>query len=247
MGVQSRPVENFWRNAGVQLGKHWKAVAVAVVVITGVLAVGLTRTEFATGQESYLNQDSQVALDNETYQDAFGGETIILLFKAEGDTRIEDLYSGENLAELERVSAELREIPNVYASIDPLTTLIFSANLLEGGTEGVAGQALLNAVVTDTESGSVRIDDAGISTARLGEVPDEDQAIGNEQWNELLIYDNTDYVVADDGSVTAPSDPEDRRIRKSLQGVFPDQQTSVGGVVITGNADLDVLSETTDA
>ncbi len=239
-------MENFWRNAGVQLGKQWKVVALAVIVITGVLAIGLTKTEFATGQESYLNQDSQVALDNENYQNTFGGETIILLFVAEGDTRIEDLYTGKNLAEIERVRAELRKIPNVYASVDPLTTVEFSSNLLEGGTAGVAGQALLSGITRDTEKGAVRTTDAGLSTGRLGQVSDDAKKIGDEGWNELLIYDNTGFTTAEDGTVVAPQDPEERRIRKSLQGVFPNQQTAVGGVLVTGNADLDVLSTTTD-
>jgi len=33
-------MEKFWRAAGVQLGKQWKIVIAAVVVITAVLALG---------------------------------------------------------------------------------------------------------------------------------------------------------------------------------------------------------------
>ena len=75
--------ERRWRSLGVTLGKQWKAVIAVVVVLTAVMAVGLTRVEFATGQDSYLNPDSQIAIDNVEFQDQFGGETIILLFTAE--------------------------------------------------------------------------------------------------------------------------------------------------------------------
>ena len=80
-------MEQFWRNAGRQLGKQWKAVLAVVIVVTGVLAIGATQIEFATGQDSYLNPDSQIAIDNVEFQDNFGGETVILLFTARGRRR----------------------------------------------------------------------------------------------------------------------------------------------------------------
>ena len=40
-------MEQFWRNTGVQLGKRWKIVAVVVGIITGVLALGAAKIEFA--------------------------------------------------------------------------------------------------------------------------------------------------------------------------------------------------------
>jgi predicted RND superfamily exporter protein len=86
-------MEQFWRNAGIQLGKQWKAVVVVMLVITGVLAIGASRIEFATGQDSYLNPDSQIAIDNVAFQGDFGGETIILLFSAEDGSDITQLFS----------------------------------------------------------------------------------------------------------------------------------------------------------
>ena len=105
-------VESFWRGTGIFLGKQWKLVLLAVVVITAVLLLGLRQLEFATGQDSYLNPDSQIALDNVEFQDDFGGETIILLFTAEdgASTDVSDLFEGANLAELERLNAEFAEV-----------------------------------------------------------------------------------------------------------------------------------------
>ncbi|MBK6439924.1 MAG: hypothetical protein IPF88_15470 [Candidatus Microthrix sp.] len=82
-----------------------------MLAITVLLAFGLTRLEFATGQDSYLNQDSQIAIDNVRYQADFGGETAIVLFQAQEGHDITELFQGANLEELKRLEAELRDIP----------------------------------------------------------------------------------------------------------------------------------------
>ena len=76
-----------WRQLGMGLGKYWWAVGLAVLAITGVLAIGATQIEFATGQDSYLNTDSQASIDNVEFQTQFGGEAVILLFSAPRATR----------------------------------------------------------------------------------------------------------------------------------------------------------------
>ncbi|TFH12993.1 MAG: RND transporter, partial [Acidimicrobiales bacterium] len=126
-------MEHFWRWLGVALGKYWKLVAVIVVVITALLAFGARNIEFATGQDSYLNPDSQIAIDNVGFQDDFGGETVILLFTANDGSDVAKLYEGANLAELERITTELEGVDGAYAVVSPLTSLQFSANLLSGG------------------------------------------------------------------------------------------------------------------
>ena len=45
-------MESFWRWLGVALGKHWKIVAAAVLLITLVLGFAGRNIEFATGQDS---------------------------------------------------------------------------------------------------------------------------------------------------------------------------------------------------
>ena len=67
--------------------------------------------------------------------------------------------------------------------------------------------------------------------------------IGDPAYNQLLIYDNAGFS-ADGTAVTAPA-VTDLRVRKSLQGTFPNVEggaingTAVGGVVLNGNATLD--------
>ena len=227
-------MERFWRGLGVALGKYWYLVAVAVLLISGVLVLGVRQLEFATGQDSYLNPESQIALDNVQFQDDFGGETVIILLTAsEGsDATIEDLFEGENLATLEQLNEDLADIDEAYAVVTPLTALQFSDNLL---SNGVGTNALISAAQRDEdEDGSAaRAADISTALARLGS--SGDQVIGNPSYNELLLFGNDNY--SEDG--VAPADDADRAIRLSLAGSFPDQQTAVGGIVLTGNASLD--------
>jgi len=155
-------MEVFWRRVGVQLGKHWKIVVAAFIGVTVVLGIGLTRTEFATGQDSYLNPDSQIAIDNVEFQDNFGGETVILLFTAQDGSSVDvsDLFEGANLAELQRLNAELAEVEGVYAVVTPLTSVTFSHNLLSGG---VGSNALLAAASRDADGAAARQADIGIA------------------------------------------------------------------------------------
>lgn len=235
-------MEQFWRAAGVQLGKYWWAVLGAMLAVTALLALGLPQLEFATGQDSYLNDDSQIAIDNVRYQDNFGGETAIVLFQAQDGHDITELFQGDNLKEMERLEAELREIPQVYAVLAPLTAVRYSEAIVK---EGVGTNALLAAAERDPDADAQEIRQADISTtlARLTAV--DTQEMPNADWVNFLMFDNTGFEAGDDG-VTAPGD-EDRSIRGSLRSTFPNQQTAVGGVVIEGNADLDTLSSVTQA
>ncbi len=235
-------MERFWRAAGVQLGKYWWAVLGSMLVITGLLALGLSQLQFATGQDSYLNQDSQIAVDNVEYQDNFGGETAILLFQAQDGNDITDLFAGENLEELRNLEEELGDIPEVFAVVAPLTAVQYSENIV---TEGVGTNALLSAADRDPDPASVEVRQADITTtlARLGEVEEED--LSNPTWVDFLLFSNTGFE-SEGGAPTPPPDDQ-REVRGSLQPTFPNLETAVGGVLIEGNADLDTLSAGTDA
>ena len=237
-------MERFWRQAGIELGKRWVTVVVVIAAITAAMIPGLARSEFATGQDSYLNSDSQIAIDNVGFQEQFGGETAVLLFSAtDPDARIEDLFTGANLAELERLTAELERIPEAASVITPLVSLTFSDALIQGPGR----EALLSAQGRDPDAdgAAARVADVGTSLGRLNAIAGEDRVIGNAEWVELLIYDNTGFA-ADGGAVTAPA-ADERSIRLSLASTFPNTQTAVGGVVLQGNATLDALTDGTDA
>ncbi|NNE12372.1 MAG: RND transporter, partial [Ilumatobacter sp.] len=195
-------MESFWRNAGIQLGKHWKIVAASMVAITVLLGIGLTQVEFATGQDSYLNPDSQIAIDNVDFQENFGGETVIMLFTAESDAvDVTALVDPPNLAELDRLTAELESIPNVYAVITPPVSLTFSDSLVKGPGRN----ALLAAASRDEAGAAVRGEDISIGLARLGTV--ETQELGEPGWNDILVFGNDGFDLVD-GELTAPADAD---------------------------------------
>ena len=238
-------METFWRRAGVQLGKYWYAVLALIVAITGILTFGLQQLDFATGQDSYLNPDSQIALDNVAFQDDFGGETIVLLFRAESGRDVSDLFAGENLAELQRLEEELREIPEVFSVVAPLTSMTWSNSII---AEGVGTNALLSALEREpTDEGKeLRQADIGLTLARLGAIPAEERTLESPAWVEFLLFDNPGFALDEAGAPVPPADDE-RAVRLSLQSTFPDLDTAVGGVLLQGNAGLDELSAGTDA
>ncbi|MDX2379500.1 MAG: MMPL family transporter [Acidimicrobiia bacterium] len=233
-------MEQFWRATGVALGKYWKIVAAVVVVLTILFGFGLRNLEFATGQDSYLNPESQIAEDNVIFQEAFGGETVILLFTATGDAEVPDLFEGENLVTLTEITEELAAIDEAYAVVTPLVSLEFADNLLSGG---VGTRALTSAASRDDAHAAERNADLGIALGRLQAVPADDREIGVAAWNEVLIFGNDGYAEVD-GEIVAPTG-DDRAIRLSLASTFPETQdgskftTAVGGVVLQGNATLD--------
>ena len=94
-------MERFWRWLGVASAGTGRSSLLLLVAVTVLLGIGATQIEFATGQDSYLNSDSQIAIDNREFQDLFGGEAVILLFSAtDDDADIADLFVGDNLAKL---------------------------------------------------------------------------------------------------------------------------------------------------
>ena len=165
---------------------------------------------------------------------------MILLFSTTDGSDVSELYEGDNLAELERITADLEAVDGAYAVVTPLVSLEFSSNLL---ANGVGTDALLSAASRDEAGAEARGADVQISLARLNAIPGEDQVIGNPEYNQLLLFDNTAFELVD-GAPVAP-DKDELVIRKSLEGTFPNVEggpingTAVGGVVLEGNATLD--------
>ncbi len=236
-------MEPMWRRAGVLLGKYWLVVLGAVLVISAIVVPGLSRLEFATGQDSYLNSDSQIAIDNEFFQSEFGGEVAVLLFQSEDGRDITGLIDGDNKAEFERIAEEIRAIDGVLSAITPLTTVQFSENVI---TSGTGTDALLAASLRDDAGFDTRQADLQMTLARLGAVPTEERDLSNPAWVDFLVYGNDGFSFGDDGEPAAPAD-EGRIVRASLRSSFPKQSVAVGGIILEGNLSLDLQSSATDA
>jgi uncharacterized protein len=221
-------VSRVWSWLGLNLGKHAGVVSLVGLLITLILGYGITKLEFATGQDSYLNKDDQVYKDNVAYQDLFGGQAMLTLYSMDDGKDVADLFTADNIAEMRRQEETLRKTNGVLNVISPLTVLEFNQNLVESPsgdpTQSVAGQALLAAQAADPspEGQAARLQDAGTTLSRLTAVPTDQRTLDNPDWVQFLLYDNQG------------------EIRKPLLPFFPDEQHAQMITRLVGNASLEV-------
>src|SRR3546814_18297941 len=135
----------------VNLGKRAAVVGVIVFLVTAILGLGLTKLEFATGQDSYLNTDEDVYKDNVDYQDLFGGQAMLTLFTMEEGKTIVDLFTPEHMAAWEAIEEEVLVDTGVQSVAPPRAALEFTQRLVtmtpdgaptDDPTASVPGQAL---------------------------------------------------------------------------------------------------------
>jgi len=238
-------MRTFWSKLAVQLGKRAGLVSVIGLLVTGLLGFGITKLQFATGQDSYLNKSDQVAKDNVAYQKLFGGQIMIVLFTmdegaAGGDkVPVTGLATPENQFVIQQAKAEIEKNPHVEAVLTPLDTLEYSANLLsrtpDDPTDAKAFnplQSIANTALTDAqnaeEPGSAgakaREEDFGKTAERLLPFLDstaDQRTLDNPDWVDILLLDN------------------EGNIRKPLRSSFFDKDHAQMIVRLTGNADIE--------
>jgi hydrophobe/amphiphile efflux-3 (HAE3) family protein len=231
-------MQRFWSWLAVNLGKHAIVVTAVGLVVTVLLGTGITRLEFATGQDSYLNKDDQVYVDNVEYQNLFGGQAMLSVATMQGDARVEDLFTPEGLETFRDVERRLLATDGVQGVISPLTALEFSDALLRSPdgdpTKSVAGRALLhaqevNAADGDTESAELRLTDALATAGGLGEIPLEQRTLDNPAYVEFLLYDARG------------------EIRTALRPFFPDPTHALMITRLEGNMSIEDEGAASDA
>ena len=226
-------MQKYWAWLGLNLGKRAGVVSIVGLVITVVLGAGITRLEFATGQDSYLNKDEEIYKNSVAYQDLFGGQAMVTLVSLGEGQELTDLFTPEGVETWERVDAELRERggDDIFAIVTPLTALRFTNDLVlppSGNVvEGVAAQILLGATERDPseEGKAARSASSAVTLERVNAIPPEDRVIGNEAWNDFLLHDN------------------EGEIRKSLRPFFPNDENAQMVVRLPGNLDIETEGE----
>jgi hydrophobe/amphiphile efflux-3 (HAE3) family protein len=219
-----------WSWMAINFGKHAGIVGVIGLAITLLLGLGITKLDFATGQDSYLNKDEQVYKDSVAYQSLFGGQAMVTLFTMDEGKTVADWFTPENIDHMTQVAEELRNTDGVLTVISPLTALEFTQAMVTGPpeapddvTQSVAGQALLAArdAEPDPEAQAVRLADAGTTLTRLNAVQGP-HTFDNPEWVDFLLFDNRG------------------EIRKSLRPFFPDENHAQSITRLVGNASLEV-------
>ncbi len=233
--TQMTRMQRFWSRLALEAGKRAGLVALVTLGITLILGYGVTKLQFATGQDSYLNADDQVAIDNVEYQELFGGQAMLVLFTLDDGVTLTEFLSPHNQAEIERVSAELKAHPDlVDAVVSPTAVLEWSDALVQSPsgdpTQSIAGKALLAAVPADptAEGQAARTQDSLATLERLSAIPAAERTMDNPAWIDFLLYDNAG------------------EIRKAQQSFFTDPQHAQLIVRLPGNSSIEVEGQGAD-
>ncbi|HEX6237183.1 MAG TPA: MMPL family transporter [Acidimicrobiales bacterium] len=231
-----------WRALGRALSRRTAVVLGAVLVITALFALGLPGLEFATGQDSYLAPDDPAAIDNERYQDLFGGEAMVSLLTMDEGTTVADLFTEENIRRFEELEEQLRASDASHAVVSPLTPLQWAERI---ALSGVGVEILERAAARETDPDGVeaRAEANQITSLRLAQAGE--QSLSNPDWVEFLLYANDGFELTADGELASPPDDE-RVIRGALLSAFPDPRHALFVTFLQGNASLEELGEGDD-
>jgi hydrophobe/amphiphile efflux-3 (HAE3) family protein len=228
-------VHNVWSWLGLHLGRRAGVVAIVGLILTLVLGVGLTKLEFAAGQDSYLNRDEQIYKDSVAYPDLFGGQAMVTLVTLDEGHSVNELFTEENLAKWTALEQELRETKLLFGIVTPQTALQFTDNLVQSPSgnpaESVAGKVLLGATARDpSDAGKAARTASSVKTLqRVNAVPPERRVLGDPDWVDLLLHDN------------------EGEIRKSLRPFFPDERHAQMVVRLPGNESIEDEGKAADA
>ena len=219
-----------WSWMAINFGKHAGIVGAIGLAITLILGLGITKLDFATGQDSYLNKDEQVYKDSVKYQSLFGGEAMLTLFTMDEGKTVSDWFTPANIEHMRQVEDDLRQTEGIVSVISPVTALEFTQAMVTGPpdapddvTQSVAGQALLAAQAADPDPAAQarRLEDASTTLSRINAVQGP-RTLDNPEWVDFLLFDNQN------------------QIRKSLLPFFPDQNHAQAITRLIGNASLEV-------
>ncbi|HMG28243.1 MAG TPA: MMPL family transporter [Acidimicrobiia bacterium] len=193
-------MERFWRFIAVELGKHAGLVSVIGLLVTLILGFGITRLEFSTGQDSYLNKSDTVYKDNVKYQNLFGGQAMLTLVTMDKGHTVNELFTPANQAKFRALEDQLHTGKGVVGVISPRTIMEFSDSLVQSPTgdptQSVAGRALVDATTRDPspEGQQARNADAATTIQRLNAVPQAERTLDNPAWIDFLLHNNQGQV-----------------------------------------------------
>ncbi|MBK5288676.1 MAG: MMPL family transporter, partial [Acidimicrobiia bacterium] len=219
-------MHRFWGSLALNLGKRAGLVSIIGLLVTLALGAGITKLEFATGQDSYLNKSDQVYKDNVAYQDLFGGEAMLTVISMEPGHTVVELFEPQTKAKLDqagrRLGADRRDVLGV---ITPIDALQLSDNLVRSPTgsitDSIAGKATLDAQSRAPAADQAkRLADASITLTRAAEIPTAEQTLDNPKWVKFLLFDNAG------------------KIRKALLPFFPDAHHALIITRLVGNASI---------
>ncbi|MET0908239.1 MAG: MMPL family transporter [Ilumatobacteraceae bacterium] len=218
-------MQRFWSWLAVELGKRAGLVALVGLILTLVLGFGITRLEFATGQDSYLNKDDEVYIENVAYQDLFGGQAMLGLITMDDGHTIDELFDADGITQFRSLHDDLMADDAYVSVVTPLTVLEYTDTLVQGGTpggdptRGIAGTITLRALAAaepGSDEATARQEDSVRTLERAGEIPPDERTIDNPDWIDFLLFDNTGAIRR--SQLTFLNDPSHASIVVRLPG-----------------------------
>jgi len=240
-------LHKFWGNLAVQLGKHAGIVGLVGLILTVSLGFGITKLQFATGQDSYLNKNEEVYKDSVAYQDLFGGQAMLTLITMNPGHTVTELFTKPNRAQLDKFQDDVRGSGKVLDVVGATTVMELSEALLKSPSgsalpvDAVAGKAILGALSEQTavvaklkkdpktpaatlaaaeKSLKLRNDDNTATIGRISKIPVAARTLDNPAWVNFILYDNQG------------------KIRKALLTFIPDNRHVQIVTRLKGNEDI---------
>jgi hypothetical protein len=229
-----------WKRLSAVVTRHPVRLLVVVGAVVALLAVGLPRLEFVTGQDTMVDPASQVYRVNERYQDTFGGEPMLVLLT--GDIRA--LATGAALEEIRALEEDLRASGEFPAIVGPATALDFADAQL-----AVAPDMIAAATERDAEAAAAAARSGaaaeGRSTAQQEEAAASAEAALRAERQAAVGVELTRLGAAGEQALDNPAFVEflvfgpDGEIRPAMRDTFLDEGHALLLVRLPGNASID--------
>ncbi len=230
-GIGDTMMRNFWSWLGLTLGRRAGTVAVVGLAVTILLGLGLTQLQFVTSNASYLNPTDRAQVENQNYEALFGGDPMVTMFTMAPGTTIDTLFTPANVAQFERVQAQLKADPSVFSAITPLDAVRLSDRLAaspDGNpATSVAGTLLLSAYDRDPSAASkaLRLKNLTGLLAAEAAIPVDRRVLSNPAWVQFLTH-NLDGTMRTSVAALLPNDGHAAMIVFLRGGLSIDQESA---------------------
>lgn len=94
-------------------------IIITTLIIMAILAVGVTRITLKTGNDTLISDTTDIYKDNESYQNEFGKDPIILIFEEEED----NMFSPSTLKLMNKLQSDIENLDGIFSINSPVTVM----------------------------------------------------------------------------------------------------------------------------